>query len=95
MKINLNKILLATSIFPQFLLIWIVSNYPEKVETYYSLTIYPVLFNVQQVWMEPIPFSVGDIIYIVLVLYILYFLIQFLIKLKLPNKKEFFFLELL
>lgn len=83
------KLLLATSIVPQVLLVRLISSYPEKVELYFSQTLYPFFFNLQQVFIKPIPFSIGDLAYLVLGIYFIYRLIRFLLKFRLPSKTDF------
>ena len=87
MKITRAKILIATSIVPQILLMKIISLYPEKVELYFSQIFYPKLFNLQQFFVDPIPFSIGDLIYLLLGAYIFYLIVRFFMKLKLPSIK--------
>ena len=85
MKVSRTKILLVTSILPQILLIRIISLYPEKIEFYFSQTFYPFLFNLQQVFIKPIPFSFGDLLYLSSGMYICYSVIRFLLKFRLPK----------
>lgn len=85
MKVSRTKILLTTSILPQILLIRVISLYPEKVEFYFSQTFYPFLFNLQQVFIKPIPFSFGDLLYISLGIYICYSITRFLLKFRFPK----------
>ena len=85
MKVSRTKILLATSILPQILLIRVISLYPEKVEFYFSQTIYPFLFNLQHVFIKPIPFSFGDLLYLSLGIYICYSTTRFLLKFRFPK----------
>ena len=87
MKITRAKILIATSIVPQILLMKFISLYPEKVELYFSQIFYPKLFSLQQFFVDPIPFSIGDLIYLLLGVYIFYLIVRFLMKLKLPSIK--------
>ena len=85
MKVSRTKILLATSILPQILLIRVISLYPEKVEFYFSQTFYPFLFNLQHVFIKPIPFSFGDLLYLSLGIYICYSITCFLLKFRFPK----------
>ena len=85
MKVSRTKILLATSILPQILLIRVISLYPEKVEFYFSQTFYPFLFNLQHVFIKPIPFSFGDLLYLSLGIYICYSITHFLLKFRFPK----------
>lgn len=88
MKITRAKLLIATSIVPQILMVRLISHYPEKVEMSFSQTIYPILFNLQQIFINPIPFSIGDLIYLSIGSYFLYLIIRFLLKLNLPTTKN-------
>ena len=85
MKVSRVKILLAVSILPQILLVRMISLYPEKVELYFSQSFYPFLFNLQQVFIEPIPFSFGDILYLSIGVCIGYAAVRFLLQFKLPK----------
>ena len=85
MKVSRVKILLAVSILPQILLVRMISLYPEKVELYFSQSFYPFLFNLQQVFIKPIPFSFGDILYLSIGVYIGYAAVRFLLQFKLPK----------
>ena len=85
MNVSRTKILLATSILPQILLIRVISLYPEKVEFYFSQTFYPFLFNLQHVFIKPIPFSFGDLLYLSLGIYICYSITCFLLKFRFPK----------
>lgn len=55
-----------------------MSWYPDWVERYYSLGIYPVIAKVQRFLFGWIPFSVGDIFYGFLILIILFKTFQFI-----------------
>ena len=85
MKVSRVKILLAVSILPQILLVRMISLYPEKVELYFSQSFYPFLFNLQQVFIKPIPFSFGDILYLSIGVYIGYAAVRFFLQFKLPK----------
>ena len=88
MKVSRVKILLAVSILPQILLVRMISLYPEKVELYFSQSFYPLLFNLQQVFIKPIPFSFGDILYLSIGVYIGYAAVRFLLQFKLPKTTD-------
>jgi hypothetical protein len=89
MKAAPYKVLLAISIIPQILLIRFISSSPEKVENYFSKVFYPFLFSVQQFFMKPIPFSLGDLVYLGLGIYLCFRLTRFILKIKLPTRKDF------
>jgi hypothetical protein len=56
--------------------------YPAMVERYYSAGLYPVLLNAR-LWLTGwAPFSIGDLLYIILFIYLIYKLIRSLINIK-------------
>ncbi|WP_046744235.1 DUF3810 domain-containing protein [Kordia zhangzhouensis] len=57
------KLLIALSFPVQFILIKILSYYPEFIETYYSNGIYPYISKTFRIVFGWIPFSIGDIFY--------------------------------
>jgi hypothetical protein len=58
-------------LFPiQILLVKFLSFYPNFIETYYSNGIYPVISNTLKLLLGWLPFSVGDILYIILIIFI-------------------------
>jgi hypothetical protein len=69
------KTILALSIFPQIVLVKILSNHPQLVETYYSKGLYPLLSKGFRWAFGWLPFSVGDIFYTILGVLILRFFI--------------------
>ncbi len=71
MNINLKKKL--AFFFPiQIILVKIISFFPEHVERYYSNGIYQYISNFSRILLGWIPFSVGDILYFVLGIFIIY-----------------------
>lgn len=58
------------------ILIKVVSYFPNVVETYYSLGLYPLVSSIQRTLFGWIPFSVGDLIYAFIVIVILIKLFQ-------------------
>lgn len=72
--------------FSLYVLAWAIINfialYPIYVEVYYSKTIYPFISNILQVMFFKIPFSVGDLLYITLIAYLLINLIKAIKKRK-------------
>jgi hypothetical protein len=80
-----NKKLILTIVFPiQILLIKLLSFYPNTVETYYSNGIYPLISKTLRYILGWLPFSVGDILYAVLLIFILKWLYS---NFKLAYKK--------
>jgi len=61
------KIIIALSLLPQYFLIKIVKQYPEFMETYYSLGIFPIISKLLNTTFKWIPFSVGDLLYVALI----------------------------
>jgi len=57
------------------LMMWFAA-YPNAVEHYYSQGLYPVICHIFHPVFNLFPFSVGDIIYIVVVIYLIYALAQ-------------------
>jgi hypothetical protein len=62
------------------LMMWF-ADYPNAVERYYSQGFYPVICHIFHPVFNLFPFSVGDIIYIVVVIYLIYALAQLIRKL--------------
>ena len=70
------KVILALLLPVQYFSLLILRNFPEFIETYYSQGIYPFLSKISRTLFGWIPFSIGDILYLLLVL----FLIRWLVK---------------
>lgn len=68
-------------------MIWVASNYPEQLEAFYSNKFYPLVFEVRSLYFNRFPFSLGDITYAVVFLYILY-------RIKTTNWKNWFLILL-
>jgi hypothetical protein len=67
-------------------LLMVLAAYPQVVERYFSEGIYPVVCYLLHPVLNVFPFSVGDIIYIVIIGYLIYALCRFI---KLLFKKKF------
>lgn len=59
------------SAIPLWLLIRFARKNPEFIEKYYSRIFYPLVFDLHQFFLGLIPFSLGDVLYLVLVFLIL------------------------
>jgi len=59
------------SAIPLWLLIIFARKNPEFIEKYYSRILYPLVFDLHQLFLGLIPFSLGDILYLVLIFFIL------------------------
>ncbi|TGV04288.1 DUF3810 domain-containing protein [Flavivirga rizhaonensis] len=64
------KTLLALSLIPQYVLIKWVSKYPELVEQFYSNGFYPFISKIFRYTLGWLPFSFGDFIYTLSIIYI-------------------------
>ncbi|MCM4168982.1 DUF3810 domain-containing protein [Arenibacter sp. H213] len=89
MKQNI-KNLIAISLLPQIILVKWLGNYPEFVEKYYSKGIYPIISGFWRSLLGWIPFSIGDILYALLILIAIGYLIVNRIGIL---KKPLFFLR--
>ncbi|WP_308993403.1 DUF3810 domain-containing protein [Mariniflexile litorale] len=65
------KLGIALSIIPQYLLIKWLSGYPEFIETYYSNGFYPIISKIFRYTLGWIPFSFGDLVYALAIIYII------------------------
>ncbi len=65
------KIIIALSLIPQYVLVKILSNYPEFVETYYSNGLYQWISKIFRYVLGWLPFSFGDIVYGIAIIYII------------------------
>lgn len=66
---------IAFSIVPLFLIVKLLKQFPEVVETYYSLGIYPIISSLFRFTLGWIPFSFGDLFYGFSIIYMLRWLI--------------------
>lgn len=65
------KYILPIFLLIQILVLQIISFFPEFVERFYSNGLYVFLSKISRVTLGKIPFSVGDIIYAIVILYVL------------------------
>ncbi|TRO66889.1 DUF3810 domain-containing protein [Christiangramia sabulilitoris] len=82
------SVLLLAILFPvQIIGINILSRFPDFVEKYYSLGIYPLISRVMRYSLGIIPFSLGDLLYGMLVLLLIAWLVRRISeKFKVPGK---------
>ena len=59
------------SAIPLWLLIYFARNNPKIIEKYYSRIFYPLVLDIHQFFFDFIPFSLGDILYLVLFFFII------------------------
>ncbi|PNW26739.1 DUF3810 domain-containing protein [Formosa algae] len=69
------KSYLAFSLIPVYFLVKFFSNYPEIIEQYYSNGIYPYLSKILRYGLGWIPFSFGDLVYALGVVYLVRWII--------------------
>ncbi|MCM5663126.1 DUF3810 domain-containing protein [Galbibacter mesophilus] len=72
---NRLKSILAFSIIPQYILVKWLAGYPEFIEKYYSNFLYQFISKGFRYTFGWIPFSIGDLFYTLLVVFIIRFLI--------------------
>ncbi len=65
------KTIIALLLIPQYILIKVLSNYPNFIETYYSNGVYPFISKLFRYTLGWLPFSFGDIFYTLSIIYIL------------------------
>ena len=57
---------IALALIPQIVLVKWLGSYPELIETYYSKGLYPLISRFFRILFGWIPFSMGDIVYTLL-----------------------------
>lgn len=70
------KNLLALSLVPQYFLVKLVAFFPEFVERFYSNGLYPVISKLFRYTLGWMPFSFGDVVYAISIIYIVRWLIK-------------------
>jgi len=71
------KIFLWISILPHWLFIEYIKSKPLMVEEFYSQKIYPLIYKTYSFFFDKIPFSIGDIIYLIVVFLMLRQIVKF------------------
>ena len=66
------RVCLAFSIIPQIIVVKILSQKPQIVETYYSVKYYPLISRFLRSIFEYFTFSIGDILYISAIPFVIY-----------------------
>lgn len=87
------KLLIAFSIIPQIILLKILAHYPNFVESVYSQGIYIYISKAMRFTFGWLPFSVGDILYTLLGIYILRWL--YLNRMRIIKDTKRWFLDIL
>lgn len=70
------KLIIATSLIPQYLIIKVLASNPEFIEKYYSNGIYEFISKLFRYTLGWIPFSFGDILYTLAIIYVLRWLFK-------------------
>lgn len=83
------KLFIALSLFLQILLIKILGHFPEVVEQFYTYGLYQYISKFLRFIFGWIPFSVGDILYILVVIYALRWLVVNRKRVVTDSKKWF------
>lgn len=78
------NILLSVFLFFQIGMVAFLSNYPELIDTYYVNGLYPIIASILRFSTGWVPFSVGDLVYALLI----YLLLRFLYKIILPKGQK-------
>jgi len=69
------KAILALLIIPFYILIKVLSRFPDFVERYYSNGLYPIISKLLRLTLGWLPFSFGDLFYALSIIYIIRWLI--------------------
>ncbi|WP_317047681.1 DUF3810 domain-containing protein [Pseudotamlana agarivorans] len=86
MMLKDKKTIIALAIFPQIIIVRILSNYPDFVETYYSKAFYPLISKLSRYILGWIPFSFGDLVYALTIVYGIRWLVLNRKRLRLDTK---------
>jgi len=64
------KVILTLLLPIQYIALLILKRFPQFIETYYSQGIYPYIAKISRYVFGWIPFSIGDIIYALLIIFL-------------------------
>ena len=84
------NILLSIFLFLQIGLVAILSNYPATIDRFYVDGLYPIISHTLRFLFGWIPFSIGDILYAVLIILLVRFIVRF-IRNKNKNRRALIF----
>lgn len=90
MKVEKTTKILTILLIMQWAFVQIIAQYPNFVEEYYSNGLYIYISQVLRFVFGWLPFSIGDFIYIFLILYILSSIYKVIKRRKIDFKKTFF-----
>ena len=80
------KAIIIAVLIVSIILLMIFADHPQLIERYYSEGFYPFICHILHPVFNLFPFSVGDILYISVIVYLIYALFRLI---KLTLKKEF------
>lgn len=83
------KTIIALLIIPQYVLVKWLSNYPEFIESYYSNGLYPYISKMFRFMLGWLPFSFGDMVYGIAIIYIIRWFYKNFKRLKTDTKNWF------
>ncbi|NNL01706.1 MAG: DUF3810 domain-containing protein [Eudoraea sp.] len=66
---------IALSIIPQIIIVKWLGSYPELIENYYSKGLYPFISKLYRLVFGWLPFSMGDLIYAILIIFAICYII--------------------
>lgn len=89
MKLKAKKII-SILLIPQILIVKYFANYPELIELHYSNGIYKNISSFLRIIFGWIPFSIGDLLYLIVIIWLLIGVIRFF-KQKPKQWSSFFF----
>ena len=81
-----SKAIIIASLFVAIVLLMILANYPQLIERFYSKSFYSFICHVLHPILNIFPFSVGDLLYIAVVFFLIYALFRLI---RLTCKKEY------
>lgn len=67
---------IALSIIPQIIIVKWLGSYPELIENYYSNGLYSFISNFYRLAFGWLPFSIGDLVYVILIIYAIWHIIN-------------------
>ncbi len=66
------RLFISLMLIPQYLLVQLLKQHPALIETYYSNGIYPYISGLMQQLFSWVPFSVGDVLYAIFIVTVLF-----------------------
>jgi len=82
MKASRTPLILSVLLVVQILILQVIKKFPEFVEEYYSLGLYPIISKTSRYLFGWIPFSVGDVFYTLVTIYALRWIYKNFMRLR-------------